>query len=137
MIRTATLLLTARAMSSSLVDWATEIEAEAKENAIAGTPVKRRRKRARKTERKTVPLTHQQTEAAQLVGEHEGNFTKSGAAAGKSRQAIAKLYRKAMKKLGKTATPKPRTKSLPVDHRGQADVADPEAVDLNRDPNAG
>jgi len=100
-------------------------------------PVKPRRKRPRKAERKPVPLTAGQSEAIHLVGEHKGNISKAAAAAGKSRQAMDKQYKRAMTKIGKTATPKPKTQALPRERRGQAEIADSKAVNTNRDPNVG
>jgi hypothetical protein len=86
-----------------------------------------KRKRKRKTASSPVPLTPEQTEAVHLVGEHKGDFTAAGMAAGKTRQAITKLYKKAMKKLGRTAPSRtPKTQALPTDGRGGANVATPE-----------
>lgn len=102
-------------------------------DASSDTPRKRARKRPRKAESKVLPLTAAESEAVHLVGEHKGNFTKAGRAAGKSRQAMAKFYKKAMTKLGKTANTKPKTQSLTEDRRGQVDLPDRRAVDPNRD----
>ena len=85
------------------------------------------RKRRRQANRKIVPLTAEQTEAMSLVGEHKGDVTAAAKAAGKSRQAMKKLYDKANRKLGKKAMPKPKTQPLPMDQRGQANVADRKA----------
>src|SRR5262249_32294146 len=82
------------------------------------------RKRRRQSEHKITPLTDKQSEAVHLVGEHKGNVAKAARAAGKSRQAMEKLYGKAMKKLGKKAVDKITTQALPTDHRGQVNVAD-------------
>jgi hypothetical protein len=78
-----------------------------------------------------VPLTPGQTEAAQLVGEHKGDFTAAARAAGKSRQAITKQYHKAMKKLGRSAASlkTPKMQALPTNRRGQAEVAAPQDND--------
>jgi len=83
---------------------------------------KRRRKRRRQSEKKTVPLTQEQTEAVFLIGEHKGNIAAAARAAGKSRPAMDKLYKKALKKLGKGAVEKMKTQPLPLDKRGQVDV---------------
>lgn len=81
------------------------------------------RKRRRQTEPRDVPLTPEQTEAAQLVGEHKGNFTAAARAAGKSPQAVRKLYGKAIRKIGRIASAvKPRVEKLPTDFRGQVNV---------------
>ena len=42
---------------------------------------------------------------------------------GISRAAVVKLYRKAMHRFGRNALPKPRTKAIPTDQRGQDNVA--------------
>jgi hypothetical protein len=89
------------------------------------------RRRRGKTPRKPSPLTEKQTEAMQLVGEHKGNYTAAGKAAGKSRQAIQKLYQKATKKLGKKSVELWKTQRLPTDRRGQVNVEDPNAEDMN------
>jgi hypothetical protein len=91
------------------------------------TSLSQPKKHRRKGERRTIPLTAAQAEAAQLVGEHKGNFTAAGRAAGKTRQAMKKLYDKAMRKLGQTVVrpKKPKTQALPTDRRGQVDVAAP------------
>jgi hypothetical protein len=84
------------------------------------TPKRKHRRRA--TPRKSIPLTPEQTEAMQLVGEHKGNIAAAARAAGKSRAAMDKLYRKAMAKLGKK-TVKHFTQRLPTDARGQETIA--------------
>jgi hypothetical protein len=91
--------------------------------AAADPPAKKNRRRRRNVPRKPVPLTDKQLEAAQLVGEHKGNIAAAATAAGKTRQAMEKLYKKAMKKLGKKALPKPKTHAVPEDNRGQANIA--------------
>jgi hypothetical protein len=57
----------------------------------------------------------------QLVGEHKGNIAAAARAAGKSRAAMAKLYNKANRKLGKKAV-KHFTRRLPTDYRGQVRI---------------
>jgi hypothetical protein len=47
---------------------------------------------------------------------------------GISRQMAQKHYVRAVKKLGKSAIPKPKTQSLPKDRRGQESVADPDSA---------
>lgn len=86
---------------------------------------KRVRRKRRRAARKPTPLTPGQTEAVYLVGEHKGNVTAAAAAAGKTRQAMKKLYDKAMKKLGKRAIDH-ATQRLPTDRRGQETVAAPD-----------
>jgi hypothetical protein len=85
------------------------------------------RKRRRQPRREPIPLTEKQAEAVHLISEHKGDFAAAGKAAGKSRQAMAKLYKKAMKKLGRSAGPfnSPKTRRLPTDFRGQATLPAP------------
>jgi predicted DNA-binding protein (UPF0251 family) len=84
------------------------------------------RKRRRARPRKPAPLTPEQVEAVLLVGEHKGNFTAAAKAAGKSRQAMQKLFNKANKKLGKKIVEKvAKTQRLPTDQRGQVNVPNP------------
>jgi hypothetical protein len=81
---------------------------------------RRRSKHRRSPPKKPRPLTEKQTEAMQLVGEHKGDITAAARAAGKSRQAMAKLYQKACAKLGQSVREKaPQTRRLPTDRRGQ------------------
>lgn len=80
-------------------------------------------RRRRAGVRQTAGLSPQQVEAVQLVGEHKGNFAAAARAAGKSRTAMAKLYEKANRKLGKKAI-KHATQRLPRDQRGQETIAD-------------
>jgi hypothetical protein len=87
------------------------------------TTATRQRRRRRTSPRKPWPLTEEQTEAYHLVTEHKGNVTAAAKVAGKSRQAMRKLYKKAMKKLGQKAV-KHGTQALPTDRRGQCTVAD-------------
>jgi hypothetical protein len=89
----------------------------------------RRLVRRRRAPRQPTELTETQIEAVHLVGEHRGNIAAAANAAGKSRQAMGKLYKKAMQKLGKKAVEKVRTRPLPTDRRGQIDVADDKAPD--------
>jgi hypothetical protein len=90
---------------------------------------KRPRKRRRQSQPTTTPLTAGQTEALQLVGEHKGNVTAAALAAGKTRQAMKKLYDKALAKLGKRNADKIKTRALPVNARGQQDAAGQENDD--------
>lgn len=83
---------------------------------------KRIRKRHRQSATKIYELTPEQAEAMHLIGEHKGNVTTAAKAAGKTRQAMQKLYGKALIKLGKAAVKKPQTKPLRTDQRGQDDV---------------
>jgi hypothetical protein len=89
-----------------------------------GVPHPQRRRR-RQASKKISPLTPQQVEAMQLVAEHKGDVSAAARFAGKSRQAMKKLYDKATAKMGLKATPKPKTQKLPEDQRGQANIPDP------------
>jgi hypothetical protein len=97
---------------------------EAKESGAdpARQPTRRRKARRRATARAPQPLTPKQTEAMHLVGEHKGNIAAAARAAGKSRTAMDKLYKKATAKLGKKAI-KHFTQRLPQDNRGQETIA--------------
>jgi predicted DNA-binding protein (UPF0251 family) len=90
----------------------------------AAAPQVQQKRRRRLPPRAITPLTPEQTEAMQLVGEHKGDLSAAARAAGKSRQAMAKLYQKALRKLGVKASAKPKTQRLPHDRRGQAMVED-------------
>jgi hypothetical protein len=85
-------------------------------------PARQRKARRRATARAPRPLTGKETEAMQLVGEHKGNIAAAARAAGKSRAAMSKLYKKATAKLGKKAI-KHFTQRLPKDNRGQETIA--------------
>jgi hypothetical protein len=94
------------------------------------------KRRRRSAPRQPVPLTPDQIEALLLVGEHKGSVPAAAKAAGKSRQAMQKLYDKATKKLGTDAVKrlqaKPaRAEPLPADRRGQTTVADSKAPNPN------
>jgi hypothetical protein len=107
------------------------------DNTCPPTPPKpaarRERKRRRTTPRGPTPLTGAQVEAVHLVGEHKGNVSAAAKAAGKSRQAMQKLYDKGLKKLGQAGAKgaAKMVQTLPADRRGQVDVADPNAHDPN------
>jgi hypothetical protein len=82
----------------------------------------KQRKRRRQTQKKERPLTAAQAQAMHIVGEHKGNIAAAAKAVGISRQAMDKRYKGAIKKLGRSATPKPKTQALPTDHRGQVNI---------------
>jgi hypothetical protein len=96
---------------------------------LLGEETAKQRKRYRKSSKRApTPLTPAQIEAMQLVAEYDGDFTAAGSAAGKSRQAMRKLYNKACEKLGKSTVLKAaKTQALPLDHRGQVNVPDSQA----------
>jgi hypothetical protein len=100
---------------------------DGKEQQPAVPTGKNKRKRRRQPPRQPPPLTPEQVEAMQLVGEHKGNITAAAKQAGKSRQAMVKLYKKACQKIGQKAPKAERvqTRQLPKDRRGQVAVADP------------
>jgi predicted DNA-binding protein (UPF0251 family) len=86
-----------------------------------------KRKRRRTPPRDAVPLTPEQVEALQLLADHKGNYTAAAKAAGISRPALTKRYKKAMKKLPRSAAvakKKPTTRPLPLDRRGQVNISD-------------
>jgi predicted DNA-binding protein (UPF0251 family) len=80
------------------------------------------RNRRRRVERKPRKLTDKETEAMTLVGDQGGNVTAAARVAGKSRQAMQKLLKKAMKKIGRKAV-EHVTQRLPLDSRGNCTVA--------------
>jgi hypothetical protein len=96
---------------------------------LRGAP--KQRKRRRTPPGKVTPLTEAQLEAYDLIARHNGNKTAAAREAGKSRAMMAKLYGKALAKLAKHGVREPKTQNLPHDKRGQADVADPKAPDVN------
>jgi hypothetical protein len=110
--------------SCSLLDVASTLEAGPKTADCGKRDSGTRKRRRRVSPKETNPLTAKEAEAVHLVGEHKGNFAAAGRAAGKSGTAMRKLYEKAMKKLGKSALPSPKTKRLPSDRRGQPSIAD-------------
>jgi hypothetical protein len=70
-------------------------------------------------------LTAKQLEAAQVVAECNGNFAEAARRMGvKSPKTVRQHYETAMKKLGRKALGKPKMTSLPVDRRGQTNLAD-------------
>jgi hypothetical protein len=113
--------------------------AAAPDGAASHAAKRKRRRRRRASVKILAPLTAKQVEAMQLVGEHKGDYTAAGAAAGKSRQAMKKLHEIACKKLGRKGVEKAaKTQPLPTDRRGQSKVidprvADPDALDSNNE----
>ncbi len=104
-------------------DWKLQMR---KFQALAADAKKPKRRR-RQSARKPSPLTPKQTEAMYLYAEHKENFTAAAKEAGISRTAMKKLFDKACKKLGRKAMkamPKGKTQGLPLDHRGQVNLAD-------------
>ena len=102
-------------------------------------PLARKPKRRRKAGPRIRPLTKKERDAVERVSEHKGNVTAAAKAAGKSRQAMSKLYRKAMKKLEPYRAKAPKAQALPTDNRGQADLPDrtgqqPPKGRVNRKP---
>jgi predicted DNA-binding protein (UPF0251 family) len=83
----------------------------------------RQKRRRRTNPRKPRPLTPKESEAVHLVGEHKGKVAAAAKVAGKSRQAMQKLYDKAMKKLGKSVF-RHATQAIPSDLRGQSTIPD-------------
>jgi hypothetical protein len=75
--------------------------------------------------RRIVPLTDKQRDAVERVGRHHGNIAAAAREKGVTRQAMGKHYKAGMKKLASMKPKTPKTRALPADHRGQAEVADP------------
>lgn len=96
--------------------------------AISIRPV---RKRRRTPPSKAVPFTEAQYQAYTLVSKHDGNFTKASKEAGVSRQMITRHYQNAITKLGIAGVSKAKVQNLPHDKRGQVDIADENAPDVN------
>jgi hypothetical protein len=84
------------------------------------------RKRRRLPPKTITPLSEKQIEALQLVAANNGSITAAARAAGKSRQAMGKLYKKGNAKIASKTPLKPKTQRLPQDRRGQANVPAPE-----------
>ncbi len=89
--------------------------------ATAG-PVNRN-KRGPYRKKGTCDLTARQVEVMQIVGEHKGNISEAARCMGLDRKTVSEHFNAACKKLGKKAMSKPRTRSLPQDNRGQANVS--------------
>lgn len=83
---------------------------------------RKRKRRRRKTPQKPRPLTEKQTEAILIVAECKGNLAEAAWRLGIDRSSLKERYEAACKKLGRRAV-KAMTKSIPVDRRGQEDVA--------------
>jgi predicted DNA-binding protein (UPF0251 family) len=115
------------AMRAEVENFAVRLLAEAKPDAKSVLAVKKRRRRTPLREAR--PLTPKEVEALQLLGEHKGNYTAAAKVAGISRTALIKRYKKAIKKLPRSAAvmkKKPTTQPLPLDHRGQVNLSDEE-----------
>lgn len=125
--RLTTLLFNVRLLDEAIASCSLNPLLTAHLAALGGTPKKQgsKRKRRRTSPRAEAPLTNKQVEAMQLVGECKGNFAAAAKAAGKSRQAMKKLYDKGASKVG-LAAPKHRTQRLPTDRRGQEMIPSPE-----------
>jgi len=69
-------------------------------------------------------LTPRQVEVMQIASECETNLAETARRMGLHRKTVEQHYRAACKKLGiKAVTGKPKTHSIPLDRRGQEDVA--------------
>jgi predicted DNA-binding protein (UPF0251 family) len=98
-----------------------------KPDAKSVLAVKKRRRRTPPQD--PTPVTPEQFEALHLMAEHKGNYSAAARAAGISRVAMTKRYKKAMKKLSRSAAvlkKKPTTQPLPLDRRGQVNLPDEE-----------
>jgi predicted DNA-binding protein (UPF0251 family) len=91
----------------------------------ATQPSARRRPRGSAATTKSRPLTSNQAETVQIVGECKGNIAEAARRLGRNRKTVEETYRAAMTKLGKTVVrSKTRTHLFSRDRRGQEDVAD-------------
>jgi hypothetical protein len=82
------------------------------------------KRRKRKASTEPHPLTEKQNQAVGLYGELQGDFDKIGDRMGISRQAARKHVEKGLAKLERKILPKPKTKSIPTDERGNDTLAD-------------
>jgi DNA-binding NarL/FixJ family response regulator len=95
--------------------------------AVAMTPaVENRRPTRRRPAVALKQLTARQVEAAHVVGECKGNLAEAARRMGLDRKTVSQHYRAALRKLGKTALPTPKTGRLLRDRRGQESMADGE-----------
>ena len=125
-----------RYFASQKTEWpnADEIIAEVKlESAKAAarrvkpaSGTKTTRRRPRRANSETRPLTPTQTKIVELVSIANGDTQKVADELKITRQAVAKSYRAGMKKLGQKALPKPKKKSIPMDERGQDTLSEPD-----------
>lgn len=112
---------------SALWDLLKAVDAKRKHLAEANAKIDRTKKsprRRRKSNRKTRPLTAKESEALQIIGDYKGNVSAAALQLRITRQALKKRYDKAHKKLGTMPMLKAKTKSLPTDKRGQANISE-------------
>lgn len=88
----------------------------------AGGPAKPKRTRRRLPKSGDPSLTPKQVEAVFLVGECEGNVTAAAKRAGIDPKSMRDRYKGALAKLGRAGVPKPKTRQMPRDLRGQDSV---------------
>ncbi len=70
------------------------------------------------------PLTARQLEVMQIASECEANLAETARRMGLHRKTVEQHYRAACKKLGiRASTEKPKTDRIPLDRRGQEDIA--------------
>lgn len=90
-----------------------------------GKPKGQEPRAKQKNKRRVIPkhLTPKQIEAAQMVGECNGNIAEAARKLKRDRKTVKQHYDMALVKMGRVAV-KHVTRSLPADRRGQADIAD-------------
>ena len=104
-----------------------DVALEAMESAAGGKRGKPQKKRRR--QREPSELTDKQLEAAQIVGQHKGNIAAAARALGKDYKTVQQHYERAMEKMGKNVLPKPKTRSLSRDKRGQEMITKDKGFD--------
>jgi DNA-binding CsgD family transcriptional regulator len=93
--------------------------------SLAGAKVRRAGQAGAKRRTRVRPLTDRQRRVMEVVAHHDGDQAAAARTLGISRQAVRKHMETSQRKLGAPATTarRPRTQGLPVDLRGQVDVA--------------
>lgn len=97
------------------------------EAAVPAARAKRAENRRRRPPlaSKVRPLTAKQTEALQIVGECKGSYADAAKRMGLNRKTVKQHYEVACRKMGYSVS-KTKTLSIPLDRRGQENVAGPD-----------
>jgi predicted DNA-binding protein (UPF0251 family) len=102
-------------------EWANAVQARAQPKT---DDANKQRRRPSKT-RKPRPLTTNQVEAIQIVGECKGNVSQAAKRLRKDRKTVDEQYRAGLKKLGKSVVrSRDKTRLLPRDRRGQENLSE-------------